>query len=169
MLVDIRGKRVVRGGVYKFAFFKGGDIVSSEKFQGGYHNSRRQKSQILTPLPLINTERSLNSSLYSNPPSPYSMCNIDGTALTVLLNYDYSLRCQLMLQRNQSPAAPARPAQSKLQEKVQHLIKAASIGGCWSCILHLLELMPQPAQNRPSCRPKVSDQNRFLYSCRSQE
>ena len=61
MLVDICGKRVVRVGVYKFAFFKGGDIVSRKKFQGGgYHNSRRRKSQILTTPPLINTERSLN-------------------------------------------------------------------------------------------------------------
>ena len=59
MLVDIRGKRVVRGGVYKFAFFKGGGLsFRAKNFRGGYHNSRRRKSQILTTPPLINTERS---------------------------------------------------------------------------------------------------------------
>ena len=52
MLVDIRGKRVVRGGVYKFAFFKGGGYRFARKILGGgYHNSRRRKCQILTTPP----------------------------------------------------------------------------------------------------------------------
>ena len=35
MLVDIRGKWVVRGGVYKFAFFKGGGYRFARKILGG--------------------------------------------------------------------------------------------------------------------------------------